>query len=900
MCKVRILRKLVKQRLNVAVEEIFELYEKTIAEYEEELCRTKEENKRQRDLLRAVLEPTVRLHKEDVQPVLQEDVPSEVPAAEELQALEEDADIHPPILTDIDVITEEAEGQSSQLEESERKQSPQMTTEADEDVQSEPDSLFAPLSDVDDMMSHSDINSEQDPLFAPLSDVDVMPDLDHTYHTKKRLMTKKKPKVDQTYDGDYVPFEQKRKKTMMEKCPECGKACKRLREHMLTHTGEKPFTCLVCGRGFSVKQNMKRHMSLHTGERPHSCSLCPKRYYSKTDLKRHSISHKTKTKNVQQFSVLAGLVTARHTVSALSSYMQQVLAESQQDIACEQQCSSIVEQEEPGEAPHIKEEEANGLQEADVVTFTWTGLTVKIEDDEGQSLQLHPSPSENRGSNSSQADGEPPTINKKSKGEHSSENKHLSCSQCGRTFAYKSALKMHMITHSGEKPFACSVCGKSFSFKQNMSRHVAIHTGEKPFSCSVCEKRFFSKFELRRHMSTHNTEKAFSCSVCTQRFYHGSHLRLHMKTHTGEKLLASGTSSQHIATEADGKHCEEPHSKADDSTSHSSEADYSDDSKEALESKKKPDGDATHQDNYNHFNCSVCGKKFAYKSYLKSHMMKHSGEKPFACSICDKRFSTKRSMMRHAAMHTDANRNTCSVCAMTFPNKFEMKKHRSTHASEKSFLCSVCAKSFSHKSYLRQHMKSHSAEKPFTCPVCGRGFSHRPYLKIHMVTHTREKAFTCSVCSKSFSHRSYLGVHMRTHTGEKPFPCPVCAKSFSQSSCLRQHMVTHTGEKPFNCSLCAKSYSHRSHLKQHMLTHGGKKPFTCPVCDKSLSSSAYLRKHLQKHNSKEPLASGGSTSEADGEQADDNAAPLSDLDDVMSNASDADHVDNTEEPLEMS
>uniref|UniRef100_A0A672ZDD4 PiggyBac transposable element-derived protein domain-containing protein n=2 Tax=Sphaeramia orbicularis TaxID=375764 RepID=A0A672ZDD4_9TELE len=52
--KVQILRSLVEQRLTAAAEEIFGLFERTIAEYEEELCRTKEENQR-REQLKAVL-----------------------------------------------------------------------------------------------------------------------------------------------------------------------------------------------------------------------------------------------------------------------------------------------------------------------------------------------------------------------------------------------------------------------------------------------------------------------------------------------------------------------------------------------------------------------------------------------------------------------------------------------------------------------------------------------------------------------------------------------------------------------------------------------------------------------------------------------------------------------------
>ncbi|XP_055088226.1 uncharacterized protein LOC117392730 isoform X2 [Periophthalmus magnuspinnatus] len=46
MCKRRTLRALVQERLTAAAEEIFALFERTIAEYEEELRRSKEENQR--------------------------------------------------------------------------------------------------------------------------------------------------------------------------------------------------------------------------------------------------------------------------------------------------------------------------------------------------------------------------------------------------------------------------------------------------------------------------------------------------------------------------------------------------------------------------------------------------------------------------------------------------------------------------------------------------------------------------------------------------------------------------------------------------------------------------------------------------------------------------------------
>ncbi len=63
MSKVEMLRVVVNQRLTAAVEEISGLFERTIAEYEEELCHSKRENKRLRKVLDAVLKPEVRLRR---------------------------------------------------------------------------------------------------------------------------------------------------------------------------------------------------------------------------------------------------------------------------------------------------------------------------------------------------------------------------------------------------------------------------------------------------------------------------------------------------------------------------------------------------------------------------------------------------------------------------------------------------------------------------------------------------------------------------------------------------------------------------------------------------------------------------------------------------------------------
>ncbi|KAJ6625906.1 hypothetical protein B0H10DRAFT_599552 [Mycena sp. CBHHK59/15] len=51
------------------------------------------------------------------------------------------------------------------------------------------------------------------------------------------------------------------------------------------------------------------------------------------------------------------------------------------------------------------------------------------------------------------------------------------CSYCGKGFSRPSSLKIHLNSHTGEKPFVCPVdgCGRSFSVLSNMRRHARVH-----------------------------------------------------------------------------------------------------------------------------------------------------------------------------------------------------------------------------------------------------------------------------------------------------------------------------------------------------------------------------------------------------------------------------------------
>ncbi len=114
---------------------------------------------------------------------------------------------------------------------------------------------------------------------------------------------------------------------------------------------------------------------------------------------------------------------------------------------------------------------------------------------------------------------------------------------CRHAFRQSSGLTYHRrTTHTGAKPFACPYKGCRYASVQSygLTRHLrALHAGEQPFVCpqTGCGYAFTQAGALTSHLRVHAQERPFVCphEHCSKRFTQFTQRTRHLKTHSREK-----------------------------------------------------------------------------------------------------------------------------------------------------------------------------------------------------------------------------------------------------------------------------------------------------------------------------------------------------------------------------